>query len=382
MSYSVNYQKLFYYTLVSLLLLALVDIKGSIYIPFKNLFELLLILGAISSLRVIDKQIAVFAIFSLGYILFNFFWGLYSGDSPIDLTIAYKSFFYIIVCAFFVNSNIFDRSTIKKLFYIVAIVFIVKYVLSIIFKFAPSPNGVFRPIVFYENNFELVFVLLLWATKIWIENYKIEKLDFCMVVAITLLSYSRVTLLELLFILAMLFFRKKDNIMLKALIFFTLFCVCVYIFLSRDIDITQIDRYKLFINFLYEIRNWNLLDWLLGADGALHILSSKTCTLNSYYVYQQNMGSHSHYGECYSNIFHSFNLRVIFDHGLWGMFFILLAYFFMLRKSHVSKYFSFICIGMILINGLSVSGFNNIFAMIGLILILGLKKNEFVKIDK
>lgn len=382
MRYSLSYQKLFYYTLLLSLSLSLLDIKGTLYIPFKNLFELLLILGAIISFRMINKHIVVFAIFSLVYILFNFFLGIYSGDSLVDLTIAYKSFIYIIMCTFFVKSNIFDKSTIRKLFYIVTIVFIVKYTVSVLFKFAPATNGVFRPTVFYENNFELTFVLLLWATKVWIENYNIDKWDFCVVVAITLLSFSRVTLLEFLFILSMLFFRKKDNMMVKTLIFSTLFCICVYVFLSRDVDITQIDRYKLFMNFLYEVRNWNLLDWLLGSDGALHTLSTKTCSLNSFYIYQFNMESHSHYGECYSNIFHSFDLRVIFDHGVLGLIFILYSYFCMLRKSGVGKYFCFVILGVILINGLSVSGFNNIFAIIGIMLVLGLRKNEYIEITR
>ena len=124
------------------------------------------------------------------------------------------------------------------------------------------------------------------------------------------------------------------------------------------------------------------MDWFLGSTGPLHTLSIKTCNQNSFYIYQFNMGSHSHYGECYSNIFHSFDLRVIFDHGILGLIFILLAYFIMLRKSGVDKYFCFMVLGIVLINGLSVSGFNNIFAIIGIMLVLGLRKNEHIEITR
>ena len=208
----VSHQKIFYYLISALFMPAILDMKNILHFPFESAFELILILIAAIELRTLNKQLVLFVVLAMLYITYNYLLGVYDGVSIIDLTIAYKCFFYVIMCSFFVRNNIFDKSFIVKLFNITCIVFLIKYVLSVVFKFAPMSNGILRPELFYENNFELVLLLLLWGIKIRIDNYRINKYDFCIVVFIVLLSYSRVTLLELMFLLAMLFFRKRDHI--------------------------------------------------------------------------------------------------------------------------------------------------------------------------
>ncbi|MDO5978841.1 hypothetical protein [Flavivirga spongiicola] len=132
------------------------------------------------------------------------------------------------------------------------------------------------------------------------------------------------------------------------------------------LDIEKMDRFRFFLVFLDEIKSWNFINFLFGNE-RITSLSCESCEKLSWY---KNSFSYKNDGSCYSVILHSYLLRVILDHGIVGLSVILLFLTRVLRYSGITLKDSFVVIGIVVINGLSVSSFNSVFFVMGLLFVI------------
>ena len=121
--------------------------------------------------------------------------------------------------------------------------------------------------------------------------------------------------------------------------------------------------------FVDEVRYWPAWKFLFGSM-PLTPLSSASCSSLAYY---HDLFSFSGDGRCYSVILHSYFLRVIFDHGIIGLAFLLLFMMISLRKSGYAKNEVFVFLGIICSSALSVSAMNSVFVSLAIALALGLR---------
>ncbi len=108
-------------------------------------------------------------------------------------------------------------------------------------------------------------------------------------------------------------------------------------------------------------------------------LSHETC--KSLYFYN-TLYSYAGDGSCYSVIFHSYFLRVIFDHGLIGLAFLSISLFwFMSSKGFAFR--DYLCVlGVIYVSALSVSSFNSVFTILSVILIMITRRAGYVRVNR
>ncbi|WP_229770959.1 hypothetical protein [Campylobacter portucalensis] len=237
-----------------------------------------------------------------------------------------------------------------------------------------------RPGIFAENNFELMFILILFYLEYILLDNKINLLNTFLLVCIFILSGSRSGIASLGFLFFMMYgFKFDEKFLIRFSFIILIFAASIFIFIERGQTIAQIDRFKFLMLFLYDIRDWNLMDFLLGSSGALKPLSDFTC--NKLFFYE--LFSHKSDEICYSVAYHSYILRAIFDHGLIGLLFICVFYLYILKLSKFSILQCLNILGVILLNSLSVSAFNNVFVIMAVIFLLGVDRSAgYIKKSK
>jgi hypothetical protein len=153
--------------------------------------------------------------------------------------------------------------------------------------------------------------------------------------------------------------RQQDWMIVGAIL--AGFAIAIVTFATRSTgSIEDIDRYKFLQHFLYATRNWGVFDFLFGAD-RLTPLPAETCASLAYY---EKLFSYSGDGRCYSVALHSFDTRVIFDHGLIAFALMLSCVWLILGR--LSKWERVCVLLVILITGMSVSALNNVYVAIPL----------------
>ena len=138
-------------------------------------------------------------------------------------------------------------------------------------------------------------------------------------------------------------------------------------------DFEQIDRYKFLMMFIYDTSDWEWWRFLTGST-PLTPMSDYVCQKLSYY---SRLFSHSGEGSCYSVILHSYILRVIFDHGLIGLGFLLYFVYQGLKSSGFTFQERVAVIGVVLVTSLSVSAMNNVYVVFALLLYFASNKRTF-----
>jgi hypothetical protein len=301
------------------------------------------------------------------YTLASYFYAVvYRKADLLDFLMIYKSFIYITFLTFLTNKTLISAKILLKIFDAVLIIFFVKYILMIGLGISD------RPIVYIENNFELMILYALYLLR-----YKMTKEKFMIYLGIvgmiTILSLSRSCLL--MFSVLALFvvwdsFKKSRAIVLPVA-FCLLGYIVYYIFAMRSGSLEDIDRFRFFMVFLDEVKEWNFSDFLFGNE-RVTALSHFSCKTLSYY---QRMFSYSGDGSCYSVVLHAFLLRVILDHGFIGFLFIFYSSYYLLIKSGVKKNISLVFLAIVLVNGLSVSSFNNLFYALSMLILMSVNKS-------
>ncbi|WP_298532305.1 hypothetical protein [uncultured Algibacter sp.] len=189
------------------------------------------------------------------------------------------------------------------------------------------------------------------------------------------MSKSISGLLILLFVLGMINVKhilKKIYIIIPSILL--LGVSVVYVLKDRlggELDFSKNTRFQFLTVFLKEIENWTFLNYLFGAS-RITPLSENACRRLGYW---QSLFSYSGDGSCYSVVLHSYIFRVIFDHGFIGLLFICYFVYSIIIRSGFSRTNGLIVLGIVFINGISVSSFNSVYFALGIMFFLIVKKH-------
>lgn len=307
-------------------------------------------------------NIVIIRWFSIGYVIFSYIYSVeYHKANVMDFLMIYKSFVYLFFLTFLTGKQFMTFFATNRFFFILLALFTLKYLGAILIRHAP------RPILFVENNFELMFVYALYLIR-----YTVTKEKFLMILGlvgvITILSLSRSSLLMYSVLVLFVFYDsfKKTRVFIIPGAILVLGFVVYLIFSQRSSSVEEIDRYRFLLVWWSQVKDWNLFEWLFGAP-RITPLSYSACRYMSYF---KMLFSFSGDGSCYSVVLHSFLMRVIYDHGLLGLGFIVYAAYQLLVQSGVRKDVTWVFIAIVLINGLSVSSFNNLFFAISMVFLM------------
>lgn len=296
------------------------------------------------------------------YLVFSYLYAVsYRHANVLDFLMIYKSFVYLFFLTFLANKKLMPFLTVNWLGLAMFALFMLKYILLIGLGIEP------RPILFMENNFELMFIYTLYLIRYGVNKEKYLHL-LLVVGLITLLSLSRASLLMysvlVLFVIYDSF--KKTRVFIIPAAALILAALAYYIFSQRSKSLEDIDRFRFMLVWWSNVKDWSFWQWLVGAERVTP-LSEYSCHVMSYF---KNLFSFSKNGTCYSVILHSFLFRVLYDHGILGLIYIIYATYALLRKSRLRTDITLVFIAIVLINGLSVSSFNNLFFAISMVFLM------------
>ncbi|MGB0391848.1 MAG: hypothetical protein ACPGD5_09770, partial [Salibacteraceae bacterium] len=303
------------------------------------------------------------------YILYSLVLMVVKKINLFDYFTVFLAFFYAFCLFFFAGKKVIKQEFFDKFFSGLLIMFSIKYLITIL----TTP---YRPILFIENNFELLFMAILLIGSIRFS----EKINYLHVVLsgfIAISSTSRSGAAIFIFLLGILFF-KWEYIKLKYWWVFSLILVGVGLAVMQFINripeggIEQIDRFRFLVVFFSEIKNWGLWEYLFG-NPIITPLSIENCGKLSYY---QSLFSFSGTGDCYSVVLHSFILRVILDHGFLGLILLFFGVYKMFKVSGFPNRYIWAIIGVLFLNSISISSINSIFAVFAMGLIMIVKPKE------
>jgi hypothetical protein len=170
-----------------------------------------------------------------------------------------------------------------------------------------------------------------------------------------------------LILIAMNFNNKSAKAKYIQIAFITASLTFLVVTLSiRVQNLKDIDRYKFFVILLEELKKNSLIEWLVKPNLVLKSLSPDSCTSLRFY---QLLLADTETNSCYSVILHSFVLRILFDFGPIILT-LLLTVFFILFKRHFDSKVAFLCLMILILNGLSVSSINTGFGALPFVIIL------------
>jgi hypothetical protein len=328
-------------------------------------FEGILLVFFIFNFSTIAKDILWVPVFSIVYLVLSLIYAIIlQGNHILDFFLIFKSFIYLIVLSQFVGKKSLDPEFSRKAFLVVLGLFLVKYLYL-------SALGTSRQSirVFDESNFELMFLSYLFLLD-YNNHRKTNYLELVLLLLTFFISGSRSGLVILVFLIGCILLRDFSwKNLLLLMIFTPLGLGLIYfIFLNRSAgdSLENIDRYIFFLSFLKEVKTWTFLDFLIGSE-RITALSPETCGKFTYYT---KLFSFRNDGTCYSVMLHSFLMRVIFDHGILGLVFLSSAIYQFVRKSGFDRFISFLVLMVLILNSLSVSAFNSVYAILGISLFL------------
>lgn len=285
------------------------------------------------------------------------------GVNAMDFMQAFKAPWYLLLVLPFTKKELFEARDVRNLSNLCLVVFASAYAIKRLLL------GIDRPFLVVENNFELIFLLLMFYAA-YLSSKRVSPTSIVLLGLTVALSGSRSSALAVVVVLAFCVdykrMRSRDWVVVGAIL--AGFVIAFLTFNSRSTgSIDEIDRYKFLQYFLYATRNWSFLDFLLGAD-RLTALPAETCvSLASY----ERLFSFSGDGSCYAVALHSFNMRVIFDHGL--IVFALMLYCVWLVLGRLDYWARTCVVLVILVTGMSVSALNNVYVAIPLAFLASLK---------
>ncbi len=327
---------------------------------FNNLFELFLVILATLNSTKIHKKVIILFIISLSYFFGSIAYVLLiSKNNILDFLLIYKFFVYAIFLSILFKKQIIHKQSFIYFYKFLFALYTIKYSSITLLQRT-------RPTLFYENNFELMMLALMFYLYYVIKG-KVSIQHQLLLATIFIFSKSISALLILLFVLGMINRKqiiKKIYIIIPGIVLLAV--AGIYVLKDRmdgKIDFTNHDRYKFLTVFLNETENWNFANYLFGASRITH-LSESACRKLGYW---DTLFSYSGDGTCYSVVLHSYLFRVIFDHGFVGLLFIVYFVYSIIIRSGYSRYDALTVVGIVFINGLSVSSFNSVYFAIGIL---------------
>lgn len=294
----------------------------------------------------------------LGYALTRLVPALYIGAPITDFLQAYRWVFYMIVLALGVGRYWGPIAPLVKVAWALIGMALAKAALT----YFLAGDGE-RPGLLIENNFELALFCGL-AVVLYNRLGRGKPVMIVMLGALTLLAGSRsgvfAYLVFVLFAVSQIR-ATRSNLFLR----FLLFCaapglaVLPIVIFSDRAETVRIDRLNFLDVFFYETQHWNLANWLFGTVPITPLTDG--CTRLAFY---KSLFSSTGDGTCYSVIMHAFVLRVVFDAGIAGAILVFSVIWYTMRKSRASIPVSLAVVGIAVTNSLSVSGPNNPYVML------------------
>ena len=381
-------------------------------LPAVPMMELMVLLLSVLVFPPKSRQSWLFMLSAGAYLLATFIIAVIINDAHIlDYVQAYKAFFYVALLCSFIDETLFKKGHVATFFYVVLLLFFLKYSYSRLLGLDSWVSQ--RPGIFTENNFELVLLILLLYLVLPVMRWRF--LAFATVMLIIFLSGSRSAFLCFAVVYFFSVFRLGKSFIKQWLLLFPLLVLLAYGIVSDRMDISlggggsgttvqapsmpapeapqgsvtspesgeaveqepltfrsflergaSIDRVRFLLYFLDETEDWHWGNVLLGTQ-PLTPLSAQTCEDLSYW---SDLHSFSGDGSCYSVILHSYIIRVLFDHGVAGLLFLIVFTVYALRKSGYSWADTLCVLGVLLASSLSVSAFNSVFAVLSMIFYL------------
>ncbi|MDX3930648.1 MAG: hypothetical protein QHC77_01735 [Stenotrophomonas sp.] len=279
------------------------------------------------------------------------------GVHPLDFAQAYKFVWYMVLLVPFASTRVqMQPAEFNRLLNLSLFMFFSVYLLKRIL-------GDDRPVLMTENNFEIIFLALLYFST-YVSGRRPTTVQTLFLLGIVVLSGSRSAAVAV--VLAVLFsfdFKSRNAAKVLGGLFAGAIGIALafVIFESRsEGGIETIDRFRFFLMFLESVKDWSAADYLLGAD-RLTPLPNYVCSQLAYYSV---LFSYDNADTCYSVILHSFNLRILYDHGLIIS---ALAILYLLRLTKAASTPQRFCvIGIVIASGLSVSALNNVYTAFGI----------------
>ena len=228
-----------------------------------------------------------------------------------------------------------------------------------------------------ENNFDILFLLIFFATEYFIltKNYKKMPLAmWALTVFTVIVSLSKGALLGL---MVLLFGQLKKASPLKILLILILIPVALSVayVLRPATSLEEIDRYIwLQVAIADMLKNPHTI-WF-GHQPFSYI---ETDLCKNLFFREQQLGSHEH--GCISTVFVSHILRFLWDFGLVGLLFFYSTLFYIIIKTSKSAGFSLVIIVLFAINGLSVSSISAGYGIICLLYVVARLNFEGLKFE-
>jgi hypothetical protein len=359
------YFRIFLYTFLLLGLAGFIKWGKVNFLPVSIVFECLIFSAIFTKGLNINRQaFKIFFVFSLYFFVSLLYSVLYKGSNILDFLLIYKSIVYIAIIAFYVGNQFGSIKSFNLFFYLVVSLFFLKYSLSILLGLN------YRPVLYLENNFEMLFLTLLFYLK-FVLTGKLSRFDWFIVSLIIFMSLSRSAIPVYILVASSIIF---DKLTIRKLSFLTIFiALSGYLFSmilferSGGASFDTIDRVVFFKVFADELSNASIINFFIGLD-RISPLSADSCHTLRFY---DGLFSYSNDGSCYSVILHSFLFRVILDHGLIILGLLLFSTYKYLRLSKYTKKVSMVVVFATFLNGLSVSSFNSVFFPLIMILFIG-----------
>jgi hypothetical protein len=354
--------------IVQLLLIGLpaVTALGSItppqlenWLPVTSLFEFYFFSAALIIFLKFSSRISRSFLLLLLFTAVHTFLAFVGLDSPADeIYRAHKWLFYLLALSIFVGYQMAAVNKVVSLTKFLILAAVTKYALVF---FALGPTS--RPGIFAENNYELfLFMGLLVVCYRFMGRRAVLFLGLLGVAV--MLSGSRSAATGFVALVAYVAFTRQSKHAYSRYIWVTLTAIVTIIpflvFERRGSSIETLDRVVFLNRFLAETSNWNFATWALGAP-PLTQLSSPTCQSLAYYSL---LLSSNQDGSCYSVILHAFVLRVLFDFGVLGLLVSVLGLWHLMKIGNVTVGVRLALIVLACLNGLSVSGPNNIYVIL------------------
>lgn len=366
---------LFWMVIVLLAVTGLFSYKQYNVLPTNSIFEALLLLGAAVLIAKPNAQMLPYFVFSALYVAGSFvLMMVYNKSNMLDFAQAYKAFFYVIPLTFYLNRRVFDLPKATTLVKFLIVMFLAKYSYSIAFDFDYKLAQ--RPGIFFENNFELIFLIMLtYGLK---DGFSRSFPLWLALLTITvIISGSRSSLLALLTIYGSLYLTKFNiKAILMAFVFLLLVGATVAVFMQRMTGgIESIDRFMFLMIFLDEIQEWGVLNFIFG-EFPITALSSMACAKLS--LWEKSLYSFSGDGSCYSVILHSYLLRVIFDHGVVGLIFLMLFVYKIFSIKGYSRKESLTFLGILMLSSVSVSAMNSIYTALAIAILVAVNRRKTI----
>jgi len=367
------YFKVLFFCFVILGILGFANYGRAHIINVSTAFDILIVLSVfIYKPKFADQTSLLLFIVFFSYFVISFLIAtVFQGNHLLDFLLAYKAIFYFTILFYFERKRIGGRQRFYQLYKWLVIFFFIKYVSSVLL----SLND--RPLLFRENNFELMLLGLMFYLK-FILFEKIKGWELLTIIVIFLISGSKSAIPILFLVLASVYLK---GLTWKKILSFSVICmVFVAVFASLLISkygltgLGGIDRIAFFRVFLLEMMNSSNLEILFGH---MRISALLETSCNALYFYP-GLFSFKNDGSCYSLILHSFLLRSIFDHGVVGTLIIFYSCYFLLSRAGYSNRVSYTFLGVMFLNSLSVSGFNSVFFALSMLFYIGFSPYKII----